>query len=50
MLGGPGAGAGSGDGVIAVKISHTVEHLQDNQTFSIAKIYSLLNFSCVWLC
>lgn len=49
MLEGPGAWAGSEDGVTAIKISYSVEHLQENQTFSVAKIYSLLNFYCVWL-
>ena len=50
MLEGPGAWARSGDGVIVIKISYSVEHLEDNQTFSVAKIYSLLNCYCVWLC
>lgn len=48
MLEGPGAWARSGDGVIVIKISYSVEHLEDNQTFSVAKIYSLLNCYCVW--
>lgn len=42
-----GAEAGSQDGVRAMKIFYIVEHLQDNQTFYIGKIYFLLSFYCV---
>lgn len=44
-----GAWAGGQDGIRAIKIPYIVEHLQNNQTFYTAKIYSLLNFYCVWL-